>query len=104
MAIATYSSLVGIAVGGKYQVRRVLGVGGMGVVCEAVHLDLGKRVALKLIDKSMKESEMIVARFRREAWAASQIESEHIVDVFDVGADARVGLYMVMEHLSGEDM
>ncbi|MCA9585652.1 MAG: protein kinase, partial [Myxococcales bacterium] len=80
------------------------GVGGMGVVCEAVHLDLGKRVALKLIDKSMKESEMIVARFRREAWAASQIESEHIVDVFDVGADARVGLYMVMEHLSGEDM
>jgi eukaryotic-like serine/threonine-protein kinase len=101
---ATYSSLVGLAVGGKYEIRRVLGVGGMGVVCEAIHLDLGKRVAVKLIDKSMKESELIVARFRREARAAGQINSEHIVDVFDVGADARVGLYMVMEHLTGEDL
>ncbi|MBX3203856.1 MAG: protein kinase [Labilithrix sp.] len=101
---ATYSSLVGLAVGGKYEIRRVLGAGGMGVVCEAVHLDLGKRVAVKLIDKTMKESELIVARFRREARAAGQINSEHIVDVFDVGADGRVGLYMVMEHLTGEDL
>jgi eukaryotic-like serine/threonine-protein kinase len=101
---ATYSSLVGLAVGGKYEVRRVLGVGGMGVVCEAVHIDLGKKVAIKLIDKTMKESELIVARFRREARALGQIQSEHIVDVFDVGADARVGLYMVMEYLPGEDL
>ncbi len=101
---ATYSSLLGLAVGGKYELRRVIGVGGMGVVCEALHLDLGKKVAIKLIDKSMKESELIVARFRREARAAGQIQSEHIVDVFDVGADARVGLYMVMELLEGEDL
>ena len=101
---ATYSSLVGLTVGGKYEVRRVLGIGGMGVVCEAIHIDLGKRVAVKLIDKSMKESELIVARFKREARALGQIQSEHIVDVFDVGADARVGLYMVMEHLKGEDL
>ncbi|MBX3229179.1 MAG: serine/threonine protein kinase [Labilithrix sp.] len=101
---ATFSSLVGVAVGGKYEIKRVLGAGGMGVVCEAVHNDLGKRVALKLIDKSMKESELIVARFRREARAAGQIDSEHIVDVFDVGADPRVGLYMVMEYLTGEDL
>jgi len=101
---ATFSSLVGLAVGGKYEIRKVLGVGGMGVVCEAIHLDLGKKVAIKLIDKTMKESELIVQRFRREARAAGQIQSEHIVDVFDVGADARVGLYMVMEHLAGEDL
>ena len=101
---ATYSSLVGLAVGGKYEIRRVLGIGGMGVVCEAIHIDLGKKVAIKLIDKTMKESELIVARFRREARALGQIQSEHIVDVFDVGADARVGLYMVMEHLPGEDL
>jgi len=101
---ATYSSLVGLAVGGKYEIRRVIGAGGMGVVCEAMHLDLGKRVALKLIDKSMKESDAIIARFKREAKAAGRIDSDHIVDVFDVNADARVGLYMVMEHLSGEDL
>ena len=51
----------------------------------------------------MKESELIVARFKREA-SRSDKSSEHIVDVFDVGADARVGLYMVMEHLDGEDL
>ncbi|MDB4940511.1 MAG: hypothetical protein JWP97_45 [Labilithrix sp.] len=101
---ATYSSLVGLAVGGKYEIRRVLGIGGMGVVCEAIHMDLGKKVAIKLIDKTMKESELIVARFRREARALGQIHSEHIVDVFDVGADQRVGLYMVMEYLAGEDL
>jgi serine/threonine protein kinase len=101
---ATYSSLVGLAVGGKYEIRRLLGIGGMGVVCEALNIDLQKRVALKLIDKTMKESELIVERFRREARAAGQIQSEHIVDVFDMGADERVGLYMVMEHLVGEDL
>ncbi len=101
---ATYSSLVGLAIGGRYEIRRVIGAGGMGVVCEAEHLDLGKRVAVKLIDKSMKESESIIARFKREAKAAGRIQSEHIVDVFDVNADARVGLYMVMEHLTGEDL
>ena len=101
---ATYTSLVGVSLGGKYEIKRVLGAGGMGVVCEAVHVDLGKRVAIKLIDKSMKESELIVARFKREARALGQIDSEHIVEVHDVGADQRVGLYMVMEHLTGEDL
>ena len=43
---ATYSSLVGVAIGGKYLVRRVIGVGGMGVVCEATHLDLYGGVGL----------------------------------------------------------
>ena len=47
MNAATYSSLVRLAVGGKYEVHRVFGIGGMGVVCEAVHLDLGKKVAMK---------------------------------------------------------
>src|SRR5207248_6786688 len=101
---ATYSSLVGLAVGGKYEIRRVMGAGGMGVVCEAIHRDIGKKVALKLIDKSNKQSDLIVQRFRVEAKAAGRIQSEHIVDVFDVGADPRVGLYMVMEHLVGEDL
>ena len=66
---ATYSSLVGLAVGGKYEVRRVLGIGGMGVVCEEIHFHLGKKAAIELIDKTMRESELIVARFRREARA-----------------------------------
>ena len=64
---ATYSSLVGLAIGGKYEIRRILGAVGLGVVCEAVHLDLGKRVALKLIDKTMKESESIKNKLKEPA-------------------------------------
>src|SRR6202008_1750500 len=45
-----------------------------------------------------------VARFPREARAASRIESDHIAQVFDVGEDLHLGLYMVMELLRGEDL
>src|SRR3974390_418057 len=46
----------------------------------------------------------IAMRFRQEARAASLVESQHIVQVFDVGADDELGLYLVMEYLTGEDL
>ena len=46
----------------------------------------------------------IAMRFRQEARAASLVESHHIVQVFDVGADDKLGLYLVMEYLTGEDL
>lgn len=99
-----HGSLIGKVVAEKYEIRAILGVGGMGVVCEARHVELGKRVALKLIDKSMKESATIAERFRREARAAGRIDSDHIVEVFDVGFDTSIGLFIVMEHLEGDDL
>ncbi len=76
----------------------------MGVVCEAEHLEIGKRVAIKLIDASLAGMKDIALRFRQEARAASLVESQHIVQVFDVGADDNLGLYLVMEYLTGEDV
>ncbi len=96
--------LVGATIAGKYRVRRVLGSGSMGVVCEAMHVDIGKRVAIKLISASLAGMDDVVMRFRREARAASLIESNHIVQVFDVGQDDELGLYLVMEYLVGEDL
>src|SRR5438477_657215 len=49
-------------------------------------------------------SRELTARFKREARAASAVESEHIVQVFDAGADPDVGLFMVMEYLVGEGL
>ncbi len=98
------SSLVGVDVGGKYRIVRVMGTGGMGIVCEARHLDLSKRVAIKLVDKELARNHELAARFRREARATAAIESEHVVDVFDVGEDPALGVYMVMEYLVGEDL
>jgi serine/threonine protein kinase len=96
--------LVGSMIAGKYRVKRRIGAGGMGAVYEGEHVEIGKRVAIKVIEHEHARSDELAARFRREARAASAVESEHIVQVFDVGTDEKAGLFMVMEMLSGEDL
>jgi serine/threonine protein kinase len=96
--------IVGTTVAGKYRIRRVVGSGSMGIVCEAEHLEIGKRLAIKVIDTSLAGMSDIAMRFRQEARAASLVESQHIVQVFDVGTDDKLGLYLVMEYLTGEDL
>jgi serine/threonine protein kinase len=89
---------------GKYQVERVLGVGGMGVVVAAHHIQLDEKVALKfLLPDALKNTEAL-ARFEREARAAVKIKSEHIARVIDVGKLDSGSPYMVMEYLEGGDL
>jgi serine/threonine protein kinase len=101
---ALQERIAGATVAGKYRVRRVIGAGSMGFVCEAEHLEIGKRLAIKLIDASLAGMNDIAMRFRQEARAASLVESHHIVQVFDVGSDEKLGLYLVMEYLRGHDL
>jgi serine/threonine-protein kinase len=89
---------------GKYRIERVLGVGGMGVVVEARHLQLEDRVAIKFLHASMVHNEEVVTRFVREGRAATKIRSEHVVRVFDVGTLEGGAPYMVMEFLEGSDL
>jgi eukaryotic-like serine/threonine-protein kinase len=96
--------MLGERVAGKYQLRRLLGSGAMGAVYEGVHLDIGKRLAIKLIHPQYCESPEVVARFRREARAASAVDSDYIVQIYDFGRDDKLGLYMVIEYLEGEDL
>lgn len=94
----------GALIAGKYLLGKLLGQGGYGSVYEGENVDLGKKVAIKLIDRKKKSSEEAVARFRREARLAGKIESPNIVQIFDVGEDETFGLFMVMELLRGEDL
>ncbi|MBV9947881.1 MAG: serine/threonine protein kinase [Myxococcales bacterium] len=94
----------GVRIAGKYELRRQIGAGAMGAVYEGVHVELGKRVAIKLIRPEFGGSAEVVGRFRREARAASAIESEHVAQIFDFGRDPTLGLYMVIEYLEGEDL
>jgi eukaryotic-like serine/threonine-protein kinase len=96
--------MLGERVAGKYQLRKLLGSGAMGAVYEGVHLDIGKRLAIKLIHPEYCESPEVVARFRREARAASAVDSDYIVQIYDFGRDDKLGLYMVIEYLEGEDL
>src|SRR6266852_3372831 len=89
---------------GKYRVEKVLGVGGMGVVVAATHIQLEERVAIKFLIKEALGSGEAVARFAREARAAVKIKSEHVARVIDVGTLETGAPYMVMEYLDGGDL
>jgi eukaryotic-like serine/threonine-protein kinase len=89
---------------GKYQVDRVLGSGGMGVVVAARHVELGQYVALKFLLPEACEIPQAVERFLREAKASVQIRSEHVARVIDVGKLENGAPYIVMEFLEGIDI
>lgn len=89
---------------GKYEITREIGRGAMGIVYEAMHVVLGRRVAVKtLLDQVGPDSDL-GARFEREARAASAIGHPNIVDVFDLGRTNDGLLFMVMELLAGEPL
>jgi eukaryotic-like serine/threonine-protein kinase len=99
-------ALIGETLDRKYKLVGLLGEGGMGSVYEARHTGTSRRVAVKLIrpDK-LAPGGTAESRFRREARAAGAIRSPHIVEILDSGTDEATGhLYLVMEHLAGEDL
>ncbi|HKP58474.1 MAG TPA: protein kinase [Polyangiales bacterium] len=93
----------GYVLGEKYQVERVLGRGGMGVVVAARHLQLHEPVAIKFLLPEFQNTEA-VGRFLREAWAATKIKSEYVVRVTDVASLPGGAPYIVMEYLDGQDL
>jgi len=88
----------------KYRVERVLGAGGMGIVVSARHIELGTRVALKLMQPKLATDPESVLRFQREARAAVRMKGEHVARVTDVGRLENDVPYMVMEFLAGRDL
>jgi eukaryotic-like serine/threonine-protein kinase len=94
----------GEVIAGKFRVERVLGVGGMGVVVAAMHLELEERVALKFLLPEAASRPEVAARFAREARSAAKIQSEHVARVRDVGTLPDGSPYMVMEFMNGEDL
>jgi len=93
----------GVVVAGRYRLTRKLGAGGMGSVWLAYDLSLDTRCALKLVDDEKAKNEEVRIRFQREAKAAAQLRSPHVVDVFDHGDWSGVP-FIAMEYLDGEDL
>lgn len=83
---------------------RPLGEGGMGAVWVADHLALRTQVVVKFIASGLKSSKEAHDRFSREAAAASQVKSPHVVQTFDHGITADGVPYIVMELLDGRDL
>jgi tRNA A-37 threonylcarbamoyl transferase component Bud32 len=96
--------LLGAVIAGKYRLEALAGAGGMGRVYKATHLGLDKTVCVKLLKPALLADETVVARFEREAKAASRLEHPHSIDVKDFGQDENGQLYLVMEYVQGSDL
>jgi serine/threonine-protein kinase len=95
---------IGAVLANRYLVERVLGQGGMGIVVQAMHLQLHQPVAMKFLLPEVLGNHQVVQRFLREAQAAVRLKSEHVARVIDVGSIETGAPYMVLEYLEGADL
>jgi serine/threonine-protein kinase len=95
---------IGETLGGKYQIVRLLGEGGMAFVYEASHQRLQQRVAIKMLTPEFARDPELVSRFEREARAVARLRTKHVTRVMD-GDTTPGGIpYIVMEFLEGRDL
>jgi serine/threonine-protein kinase len=87
----------------RYRLIRPVGQGSQASVWVAEHLALSTQVAVKLIDRELAKKDDARERFRREATAAAQLRSAHVVQILDHGIDGEQP-FIVMELLDGEDL
>ncbi len=94
----------GRIIAGKYRVEALIGEGGMGKVFRATQLSLDKTIVLKVLRQSLLSDARTVARFQREAKAASRLNHPNSIGVLDFGQGDDGSLYIAMEHVSGVDL
>jgi eukaryotic-like serine/threonine-protein kinase len=87
----------------RYLIERKLGSGGMADVYLAEDKELGRRVALKLLNERHANDEQFVERFRREAQSAAGLNHPNIVSIFDRG-QAEGTYYIAMEYIEGRTL
>lgn len=96
-------SLIGQQLG-AYRIIRKLGAGGMGVVFEGVHVDIGQRVAIKLLHAHIARDGKTFRRFENEARAIGKIKHPGLVNIHGYEHNADGAAYIVMEFLQGESL
>src|ERR687884_1171375 len=96
--------LIGQVLAGKYRIDDKIDEGGMGCVYRATHVLMEKVVAVKVLHPELAADDKIVARFTREAKAASRISHPHAINVTDFGESDNGIVYLVMEFLRGRTL
>jgi len=93
----------GVVLGGRYEILKLLGEGGMGAVYKAQDRELDRPVALKLIRAEMASSPSILARFKQELLLSRQVTHKNVVRIYDLG-DADGVKFITMEFVEGRDL
>ena len=89
---------------GSYRIVRKIGEGGMGCVYEAIHDEIGKRVAIKVLHANYSREPELRARFLSEARAVNMVQHPGLVSIFDYGCTNEDAAYLIMEFLKGETL
>src|SRR5687768_11695997 len=101
--MAYVDTLINTLFDGRYRVVRKLGSGGMADVYLAEDEELGRRVAIKVLNDRHAADEQFVERFRREATNAAGLSHPNIVSIYDRG-EAEGTYYIAMEYLDGANL
>jgi eukaryotic-like serine/threonine-protein kinase len=98
------SNRIGTTILGKYAIRRVVAVGGMGVVYEADQSlgDYHRTVAIKTLRPELSRDQVIVSRFNRECGIVAQLTHQNTVGLYDYGTTEDGTLYIAMEFVRGQ--
>ncbi|HEY0384994.1 MAG TPA: protein kinase [Pyrinomonadaceae bacterium] len=97
-------ALIGQTLANKYRIEELINEGGMGAVYRGTHVLMDKTVAVKVLHPALAADDKIVARFSREAKAASRISHPHALNVTDFGESDNGVVYLVMEYLRGKTL
>jgi len=101
--MAVSDTLIGTVFDGRYRIIRKLGAGGMADVYLAEDQELGRRVAIKILNDRHANDDQFVERFRREAKNAAGLSHPNIVSIYDRG-EAEGTYYIAMEYLDGRSL
>lgn len=95
--------MIGKRIGGRYEILRFIGGGGMSRVYLAHDIILDRDVAIKILNYDFSNEQELKRRFMREALSATSLTHPHIVDIYDVDEDGDLH-YLVMEYIEGQTL
>lgn len=96
--------MIGKVLAGRFRIIERLGQGGMGCVYKAIHVQMDRVCAIKLLLPLAGEQESARARFRREAKMSSRIDSPNAATIYDFGEAEPGQFYLAMEYIEGESL
>jgi serine/threonine protein kinase len=96
--------MLGKLLDNRYRLVEKIGEGGMGSIYKAIHTEMGRTCAIKLLTAISTANEDAIARFKREAKMASRIDNPHAVTIYDFGEAEGGELFLAMEYIDGKPL